>query len=350
VAGLYRRPRFAGMVRAADQQERPAAVPNAAPNTASKALMVVPTLVVAPSLATAQTAGTIAPAAPPAPANADPVVAQMGGFALTASALRGLLATQDPDQQQKLRSDPQALAAFVRDRMLQEAVLEAARAAQWEQKPETEARIEQSRRDVIADTYLAAISRPDPRYPSEAEIQAAYDANKAKLVVPRQLRLAQIFIAVPQGAGQGAGQAASKAADEAAKARIVELRGQWRTSKADPAALVKTQAGDGHPDAIGADLGWTREDQLLPAIRAAVAGMAADSVSEPIRLADGWHVVRVMDVRPAGPATLADVHDQLARALRQARQQQNVRATLDEMLKRAPIEVNEIALSGFGAK
>jgi parvulin-like peptidyl-prolyl isomerase len=41
----------------------------------------------------------------------------------------------------------------------------------------------------------------------------------------------------------------------------------------------------------GGDLGWLREDQLIPAVRTAAAGLQEGAVSEPVRAPDGWHVL-----------------------------------------------------------
>ena len=281
-------------------------------------------------------------AASPALAQTDPVVAQRGGFTLTAGAVRELLKQIDPDQRQKLQSDPQAMSAFVRERMLQSAVLDEAHAKAWDQRPEIAARAEQARNAAIADSYVTSITQPEAGYPSEADIQSAYEQNKAKLVLPRQYHLAQILVAVPQGA--------AKSADDEARARAADLRAQALRPKGDFAALAHKESDDKKSAAVSGDLGFLAETQLLPAVRGVVAGMTEGAVSDPLRLGDGWHVFRLIGTKPAAPATLADVHDTLSRALRQARQQQNAQTYLQGLLQREPVQINEIELGNIAGK
>ena len=80
-------------------------------------------------------------------------------------------------------------------------------------------------------------------------------------------------------------------------------------------------------------------------MRDIVTGLAEGAVSEPVRTPEGWHVLRLAATRPAGPAPLADVRDQLVQALRQQRAQAIARQRLDELLRREPVQINEIELA-----
>jgi hypothetical protein len=277
---------------------------------------------------------------PPTPS--DPVVAQRGSIALTASDVRDMVRFAEPDVRRQLESDPAALSRAVRERLIALSVLAEARAHQWDTRPDIAWRADRAREAVITDSYLASLTQPDPNYPSDEEVLAAYEANKAKLMLPRQYHLAQIYLAVSQDA--------PIAADTDAQKRLNELRSQVVVKHADFAALARRQSDDRSSAGNGGDLGWVREDQLLPAVRTAVAGMAEGAVSDPIHAADGWHLVRLLGTKPAGPAPLADIRDNLVRALRQQKQQENVRAYLAGMLKQQPIQINEIQLSGLLTK
>ena len=296
---------------------------------------------------TLATALWLAGAAAGQSADVSPVIAQRGAYSLTAGQVRDLIAGLDAEQQAKLRADPSALSSFVRDRVLQAALLDEARSKQFDQRPEIANRAEQARNAFIAEQYLTSLSQPDPAFPSEQDIQGAYEANKAKLLVPRQYHLSQIFVAVPGGS--------PKADDDDAQSRLTAMRPLWSKGKPDTGAAV-AKSVDAKPSdgkraaAVASDLGWVREDQVVAAIRPTIAGMAEGAIAEPIRMADGWHLVRLIETKPAAPASLAEVHDALARALRQTRQQQNARAYLDALLSRTPIQLNEIELGRLVGK
>lgn len=282
-----------------------------------------------------------APALAQTPA-ADPVVARRGDITLTASQVRDMVAVADPALRAQIAKDPSALVAYVRDRLLQLTVLAEAHDHQWDTRPEVVWRADRARDAAIADSYVASLAMPDPGYPSDAEVQAAYQANKARLMVPRQYHVAQIYVAVPAGA--------PAAADAAAQKKLADLRAQLARGHGDFASLARHVSEDHASTAAGGDLGWLREDQMLPAVRTAVAGLADGAITEPVRTADGWHLLRLIDTKPAGPATLADVRAALVRALRQQRAQQNAQAYVTGLLKQQPIQIDEIALSGLAGK
>ena len=276
-------------------------------------------------------------AAAPAPQAADPVLGQRGDITVTTSQVREMLRNVDPAVRAKLEANPAALAAYVRDRLLQLTVLEEAHAHQWDTRPEVVWRADRAREASIADGYVASLSEPPADFPSAAQVQAAYDANKARLMVPRQYHLAQIYLAVPADA--------PASADKAAQKKLQDLRAQLLRPHADFAAAARRVSEDRVSATGGGDLGWVREDHLLPPVREAVAGLTDGSISEPVRAGDGWHLVKLLGMKPAGPATLADVHDALVRALRQQKQHELAQAYVNGLMKQQPIQINEIGIA-----
>jgi peptidylprolyl isomerase len=276
--------------------------------------------------------GTPTPAAP-----GSEVVAQRGNVRLTAADVRDLLDRADPALRAQLAANPAAFNGFVRDRLLAQTLLAEARAKGWDQRPEVAARVRDAYDTVIVQTYLASLTQPDPSYPGEAEIAAAYEANKPRLMLPRQYRLAQIAVLVAPNAG--------KEADEEAHRKIQDIRQQLGKPHADFAEIARRFSQDRGSAGHAGEPAWVREDALLPAVREAVGGLAENAVSEPIRSPDSWHVVKLLATRPAGPASLAEARDGLVQALRQARAQQAARAYLDGLLSQEPIQINEIDLA-----
>ena len=262
------------------------------------------------------------------------IVAQRGDIRLTAAEVRGFLDRTDPATRAKVEATPAALAGFVRDRLLDQAMLAEARANRWDQKPEVIQRANEARDAVVLQSYVASLVPADPAFPSDAEIAAAYEANKMRFMLPRQYHLAQIVILVPAGAS-----------DDEAKRKAAELHAQAVRPKADFSDLAKRTSQDRASADKGGDLGWLRDDELIPALKEPVAGLPEGGTSDVIRLPDGFHIIRLLATKPAAPATLADVKPQLVQALRQMRAQKAVRAYIDEMLRKDPIQLNEIDLA-----
>jgi len=82
----------------------------------------------------------------------------------------------------------------------------------------------------------------------------------------------------------------------------------------------------------------------VPEIRSQVTGMSKGDVSDPIRTADGWHIVRLVDTKAAAPRPLAEVRDVISGAVRQRKQQENAQAYIGSLLDKNPVSVNEMGL------
>jgi parvulin-like peptidyl-prolyl isomerase len=270
---------------------------------------------------------------------ADPasnVVARLGATDVTAAMLRTFVRTLDPAVRKQALGDPALMAKLVRAELARMAVLKEAEARKWEQRPEVVLEIQRVRDEAITSSYLMSVSAPPADYPSEADIQSAYDLNRDALMRPRQYRLSQIFVAAPAGGDAKAEEAARQKADDLAR----KAKARGANFEALAAASSDIKAGT-EP---GGDLGWASEAEIVPEIRSQVAGMAQGEVSDPIRTASGWHIIRMDDTRPAAPRPLAEVHDQLAAALRQRKTQANEQAYLNGLLAKSPVAVNEVIL------
>jgi peptidylprolyl isomerase len=290
----------------------------------------------------ADDAATAPPAAAAPAADSDAVVAQRGDIKMTAGELRDLIRFSDPEQRHVLETNPTALQQAVRDRLLKRALMAQATEKQWDKREDVAFRAAIAREDAITSSWLNAQVAPDPAFPTDEQVQAAYDANKAKFVVPRQFHVAQIFLALPPGAG--------KQTDDELQHKLADLRQQVTKQHADFAVLAKRYSDEKASAANGGDLGWVREDTLVPPMRATVQGLAEGAVAEPVRGPNGWHLLKLVAIKPASQATLAEVRETLVKLMRQERQVEGQRAYLANMLKQEPVEVNEIELSKFIAK
>jgi peptidylprolyl isomerase len=265
------------------------------------------------------------------------IVAQQGDAKFTAADIRDMIDRQDPALRTQLQSSPTALAEFVRDRLLRQNLLTEAHTAKWDEKPDVVARVNDARDTVIVQTYVASRIPTDPTYPSDAEIAAAYDANKARFAMPKQYHVSQIAILVPQGA--------SKEVDEEARRKVADLRQQALKPMADFGALASRNSQDQASATHGGDMGWVREDALVPVVRDAISKLPDGSISQPLRSSEAWHVVKLFATKPAGVLPLDQVRDTLVQAMRQRRMQDATRTFLEDEVRKQPIQLNEIDLA-----
>ncbi len=270
-------------------------------------------------------------AATPALAS-DPVVARAGDKEITASQIQPYLAKVSPAERDALLQNPAALSRAVRTILLQRQLLDEAKSAEWEKKPETQALLARVRDAAIAESLLESVTALPPDYPGDAEITALYDARKDSLRLPTQYRLAQIFIA---------------SAEDKAKAKSEASALAKQVKSGDFAALAKANSDEPVSAAKGGEVGWLAEDSIQPAIRKALSGAGKEAIAGPIELGDGFYFVKILDVREPRTATLDEVRPQLVAALRQERAALNRQAYLERLQAKAPVTLNEIALPGL---
>ena len=262
----------------------------------------------------------------------DPVIARSGDRDITASQIQPYLSGVSEAEREALQQNPSALSRAIRTILLQRQLLDEAKSAEWEEKPETQALLARVRDATIAESFLESVTAVPADYPPQAEIQKLYDLRKADLQLPKQYRLAQIFIA----SGEDKTKAKTKA-DALAK----------QTKTGDFAALAKSESDEPRSAATGGEIGWLPGDSIQPAIRKAIAGLPKDAVAGPVELGDGFYFVKILETREPRTATLDEVNDQLVTALRQERATLNRQAYLERLQAKSPLTLNEIALPGL---
>ena len=282
----------------------------------------------------------LVPLGPAATARAadDPneVVGRVGNAEIKLGQVRDFLRAADPNVRQQAEKDPQVLNRLVRNELGRLAVLAEARDKKWDQRPDVQQAIEVARTNVIFGSYLQSIVQMPQGFPSDAEIQAAYETNKGNLMKAGEFQLAQIFLSVPPSADKGVTDAVQRRADELAR--------KARAKGADFAALAR-EASDHRESAVnGGNLGWLNAQSLLPEVRNAVGIMAKGDVSAAIRSTTGFHIVKVLDTKPSVVASLSEVREALVQTLRQRKAEELQAVYLNSMLERGGLAINEVAL------
>ncbi|OEC38049.1 peptidylprolyl isomerase [Pseudomonas sp. 1D4] len=265
-----------------------------------------------------------------APVASRAAVARLGALALEADELTALPA----ESREQLREDRPALEAWIRGRLAEKALLQQAEAQGWEDRPEIRRMTRAATEQVLLRTYLEAVSQVPEGYPSDAELQAAYDAGKANWTTPPMLRVAQIFLAV-----------GPERSEEQVRKQAQDLARRARAEGADFAALARQHSEDRASAEQGGDSGLQPLQQYLPAMRQVLLGLKPGAVSDPVRSQDGYHVLRVLEAQPSRTATLDEVRGRLRDALRAQRQQQVARAYLDGLVNAGTLSIDGAQIS-----
>lgn len=265
------------------------------------------------------------------------VAARMGEAEVRLEEIKALLDAAAPEVRAQLQQSSADLNNLVRTVLLRKVLAAEARSKAWDKRPEVVAQMDQARDQALVNSYLLALTRPPESYPSEAEVRSAYEQNTAAFAVPRQVRLSQIFVQAPPES--------DKAAFAKAQAKVNDLSEKARRKGADFPALAKASSEHAESAAKGGDMGWLAEASLIAELRDAAASLKKGEVSAAVRSPQGWHLVRLDDVKEKTIRPLAEVQDQLVQALRARRTQETQQAYLTFLSNKTPLSLNESELA-----
>jgi len=286
-------------------------------------------------------AALLASLALPAPLLAQEVVGAMGSQQLRGADLKRVIDAQPPDVRKQLATDFGAMDRLVRSELVRQAILAEARQKQWDRKPDVQLLMERAREQALITSYVNDLARPAPNFPSEDEVRGFYEASKASFTVPAEYQLAQIFVAAPDESDKVAMAAAQK------KASDIAARVQRAPTEFGKIARETSEHKDSA--AKGGDLGWLSENQLIPEIRSAVVRMTKGELSPPLRSTTGWHIVRLIDRKPATTRPLNEVRDAIVSTMRLRRAQEAERNYVEGLLGKAALTVNQVELQKLQA-
>lgn len=265
------------------------------------------------------------------------VIARVGDTDIKVNEIEPFFSKLSEADRDALTKNPAALNQIVRKLIVQQLLYKEALTNGWEKEPAVIAQIEQLKQNAIAETYLQSIAKVPDNYPSPAELDAAYQAKKATLIVPKQVKVSQIFIARPPEE--------NKAAVDKAAAQVEALAKSVKQSGADFDAIAKTVGENPEIEGRGGDIGWLAENDIQPEVRTRIASLTKGGISEIIKLPDGWYILKIQDVKESRPATFDEVKDQLTQLLRNERARLNREAYIAKIQQQNPVSINELGLS-----
>lgn len=188
-----------------------------------------------------------------------------------------------------------------------------------------------ARESALTESYLQNASMPEPGYPDEAELTRAYEAAKSKLVIPRSYKLAQIYIAKD-------------------KAKLDNVQKQLKAKNADFAAIARAHSEETTSAAQGGEIGWLTEDQIQSEMRVKLPDLTPGAVTGPVQLQDGWHILKLLDLREPRTPTLDEIRVNFVTQLRAERSRTKRQEYLAGLIKEHPLAINEIELTKAAAK
>jgi len=240
----------------------------------------------------------------------DPVLARVDGHEVRSSAVMALI-RRLPQQTQDVPME-KLVPAMVDTLINTQLIQEAADREHLRNDPEVKRRLVAAEEDIVRQLYVERLVAKDL---TDEKLRAAYE---------------EYIKTAPRGEEIDARHILVKTEAEA-KQIIAQLeRG------ADFVKLAKEKSIDPAGKDSGGDLGWFSKDQMVPEFADAAFAMKAGQFTKtPVKTRFGWHVIKLVDRRPAAPASFDDVKRQLVMRI----QSDVIGARVKELRSQAKIEI-----------
>jgi peptidyl-prolyl cis-trans isomerase D len=141
---------------------------------------------------------------------------------------------------------------------------------------------------------------------TDAEIQAAYNAQLADYKTPEQVKTRHILISVPKGA--------DAKTDAAAKAKAEDILKQVKAG-GNFAELAKKNSDDPGSKDQGGELPMIATSSLDPAYAKAAMALNPGQTSDVVRSSFGYHIIQTESKEAAHTKSLAEVRDSIVQQL-----------------------------------
>lgn len=266
-------------------------------------------------------------------ADADSVVARGGSIQVDLNEVRSLLASLPDGTRQAVLAKPGSLEQLVRQDILQRSLLKEAQASSFAADPATASTLQRVHDEALTRLWLSSKSAVPAGFPSEPQVQSAYDLLQKN--APYEYHLEQIFIAAPDG---GDPQTLAAALRKAVDVQKLIAAGSFEQ-------IARQQSEDTDSAPKGGDLGFLPGGKLMPAIRTAVESLAPGETVGPIKTSAGLHFLKLVERRRIAIPALATVHAEIVAALRAQRAQQLEQAYLQQVAAKLDITVDQIELA-----
>jgi peptidyl-prolyl cis-trans isomerase D len=146
---------------------------------------------------------------------------------------------------------------------------------------------------------------------AEEELRRYYDEHQQEFGAPEERRAAHILI--------GVAAAAPQAEQDAAKAKAEKLLQQARKNPAGFAELAKANSEDPGSAETGGDLGFFGRGMMVKPFEDAAYALKQGEISGLVQSDFGYHIIKLLAIKPAQVPPYASVRDGIAGKLRRQR-------------------------------
>ncbi len=165
---------------------------------------------------------------------------------------------------------------------------------------------------------------------TEEESHSYYDAHRNEFTTPAEITLREIFIQVPDDP-----RGVNVAADDAAREKAQDIR--HRALAGEPFARLAADASAAPSKANGGLIGPLKEEDLAPALQKQIAALKVGDISEVMRVARGYQVLKLESRSETKVRSFEDARDDISRRVAEQKSQGELLKYLDRLREQATI-------------
>ncbi len=208
--------------------------------------------------------------------------------------------------------DDNTKSAIVNELISSELIYQEAQKQGLDKQPDFVVREELARRKLLTSAYLQDYVKKNPV--SDADTKAAYEQYK-KTYGDKEYNARHILVKT----------------ETEAKDIIAQLN-----KGGDFAKLAKEKSMDPGSKDKGGDLGWFSPASMVKPFSDVAANLQKGAISaSPVQTQFGWHVIKLVDTRPAQPLPYEKLKDGIQKNL----QQRNLEKMMADLRSKAKIEI-----------
>lgn len=232
----------------------------------------------------------------PAGEKPDAVLAEVNGEAIT-SVEFDREASALPPYMRPILETPSGRKQFLESLITRNLLLQEAMRRGIDRRPEVVRRLGQARRSIVLEALLREVGEKAPGL-SEETLKKRYEEHGEEYRAGERVRVRQI-----QFRDKGQAEAAAK-----------------KSKNGEPFEQLMKEA-----ETLGgkaSELGFVEREETDPEFEKAAFAAAPGSVVGPVRTIYGFHLIEVLEKRPAGPIPFEEVREKIADELRESAQRE----------------------------
>jgi peptidyl-prolyl cis-trans isomerase C len=269
-----------------------------------------------------------APKGQPARDASAEVLAQIGKKVITKADFEARIAALPPEYQNRLKTDAQKkefLEGFIQAQLL---AMEA-KTQKMDKKKAIQTRIEDMTTSILAQEYARQVLAKVAKTTDE-EVKAYYEKHKSSFLSPATVSAQHILVKV---------DAAAKPEDvKAAQAKAEGIKKELDAG-ADFGKLAEKYSDDPGSKAKGGDLGFFAKERMVPEFSQAAFKMKKGEISNPVKSAFGYHIIKVNDIRTEKQMDLKEATPRVRSQLENQARQEAVNKEIDQLKKKYNVMV-----------